>query len=157
MVQPQAAFLTKPWFIANIRDVRETNPNIWCCLVPNIFCVASAHHLWAPQGHPRSVTSVDLTHALNNLFGASLVFFSAGGFEYDAFMWSSSIRIPHWPVHVEASSYDVNDLTYDVIRVTVHDLWALCALNIRPRYTKSTSSCAELRGEQVDEGSMTLS
>ena len=36
--------------------------------------------------------------------------------------------------------YHVTDLIYDVIRVTVRDVLALFALNIRSRYTKSFSS-----------------
>ena len=51
---------------------------------------------------------------------------------------------------------DVTDLTYDVIRVTARDFLALWALNIRARGLKDTSSKAELHGEHVGEGFMSL-
>ena len=72
------------------------------------------------------------------------------------FEWTLSILIPQWPVHVMTPKYDATDLNYDVIRVTVRDLLALCALNIRSRYAKNTSSDAELHGEHAGEGFMSL-
>ena len=51
---------------------------------------------------------------------------------------------------------DVTDLTYDVIRVTARDFLALWALNIRARGLKDTSPKAELHGEHVGEGFMSL-
>ena len=52
---------------------------------------------------------------------------------------------------------DVTDLTYDVIRVTARDFLALWAVNIQARGLKDTFSEAELHGEHVGEGFMTLS
>ena len=48
------------------------------------------------------------------------------------------------------------DLTYDVIRMMVHDFLAVRALNVICRCSRNTSSEAELHGERVGEGFMSL-
>ena len=73
------------------------------------------------------------------------------------FACTSPTLIPHWPAYVMTPKCDVTDLTYDVIRVTARDFLALWAVNIQARCLKDTFSNAELHGEHVGEGFMSLS
>ena len=91
-----------------------------CSLGLGIVRVGSAHHVSTPKGHPRSVTSSDLTYTTYRIFDIFTGFLAAG-IEYDDYTWKSSMTVPHWHAHVMTPAYDVTDLTYDVIMATVRD------------------------------------
>ena len=63
-----------------------------CSLGLGIVRVGSAHHVSTPQGHPRSVTSSDLTYTTYRISGIFTVYLAAG-IEYDDYLYVKSMPV----------------------------------------------------------------